>query len=142
LYHEYSNMTISGNQKIEDRRDTVSSRRSLSTMLSDTGPVSPAIPSKHTGTTHTPSRIYMGQTGKGDEPVTDEHRKDVKGLAQLFWQLHMNEKARTSGLITSSMYEYAKDALHKEIAILEALCYNECHKAGGNSGFEICTATA
>jgi hypothetical protein len=135
-------MTTIGNQKIEDRRDTVSSRRSFSTMLSDTGPVSPAIPSKQTGTTHNPSRIYMGQKGKGDEPMTDGCRKDVKDLAQLFWQLHMNEKARSSGLITSSMYEYAKNALHKEIAILEALCYNECHKAGGDSGFKICTATA
>ncbi len=136
-------MTTAGTYKIEDRRDTVlNSSQPTQTTLRDTNSVSPANKVNQSCTTHDPCRIYMGQTGKGDEPVTDTHRRDVKNLAQLLWQLHMNEAARTNGLITASMYEFAKDALHKDIAKLSALCYNECHKAGGNSGFEVCTATA
>ena len=73
--------------------------------------------------------------------MSDEHLELVKDLAYLKWELLANELAKENGLITTSMYEFARDALQKEIAALEFLCYNHARE-GGNSGTEICTATA
>ena len=74
--------------------------------------------------------------------MTEEHHERVKELAYLKWELLANESAKKNGLITTSMYEFARDALQKDIAILEQLCYNVDDTGGGNRGIEICAATA
>jgi len=70
----------------------------------------------------------------------DDHLDRVRELAYLKWQLLANESARANGLITASMYEFARDTLQKDIASLEYLCYNVNSRGGSNSGIKICTA--
>jgi hypothetical protein len=132
-------MTTTNSQKLNDRRDTV--LNISKTTLVNVGAVSTVHLTKHACTTNRPSRIHMEQRDKGGEAVQDKHRDKVRDLAFLRWQLHANEGARASGLITAAMYEFARDALHKDIAILEALCYTDSHKVGGDSGFEVCSTT-
>lgn len=55
--------------------------------------------------------------------MTNEHLNRVKDLAFLKLELAANESAKANGLITTSMYEFARDALKKDIASLETLCY-------------------
>ncbi len=45
-------------------------------------------------------------------------------LANLLLQMKMNEKAFEAGVISRRMYEYAKQNLTNEIALLEKICYN------------------
>ena len=39
----------------------------------------------------------------------------IEDLAFLYWQFHANEKAYAAKLITTAMYEYARDELQKTI---------------------------
>lgn len=72
----------------------------------------------------------------------DEHLDRVRELAYLKWQLLANEAARVDGLITASMYEFARDTLQKDIATLEYLCYNVNNRGGSNIGTKMGSATA
>lgn len=74
--------------------------------------------------------------------MTDEHLNRVRDLAFLKWELAANESARANGLITTTMYEFARDALQKDIAALEKLCYTKVQNGGGSDGIEVHTATA
>lgn len=74
--------------------------------------------------------------------MQDEHRERVEELAYLKWEFLANESARKDGVITAAMYEFARDALKKDIATLERLCYNIGKQGGGNDGIESCAATA
>lgn len=72
--------------------------------------------------------------------MEDEQYARVRELASLKWELLENESARAEGLITVSMYEYARDALKKDIAALELLCYKGNCSGGGNNGIKARTA--
>ncbi len=69
----------------------------------------------------------------------DEHLDRVRELAYLKWQFLANESAKANGLITASMYEFARDKLQKDIASLEYVCYNVNRIGGSNNGTKICT---
>lgn len=64
--------------------------------------------------------IYMGQ---GGDAVGESIRQEVEDLSFALWQQSANEKAYERGLITQSMYEYAKSELHRIIESLSSLCY-------------------
>lgn len=74
--------------------------------------------------------------------MTDERLDEVRDLAFLKWELVLNESAKTNGMITSPMYEYAREALKKEIAALEKICYTTNRKGDGDHGIEGHPATA
>lgn len=74
--------------------------------------------------------------------MKDEHLDRVRDLAFLKWELAANESAKANGLITTSMYEFARDVLKKEIVSLEILCYNTDRNGGDNSGIKVHAATA
>ena len=93
------------------------------------------------GTISNPVCIGIKQTSKGGGAMGDEHLDRVRELAYLKWQLLANESARANGLITASMYEFARDTLKKDIASLEYLCYNVNSRGGSNIGIKIDSAT-
>lgn len=62
--------------------------------------------------------------------MTDRHPDWVKDLAFLQWELAANESARADGVITSAMYEYAREALRKEMASME----KSWEQGGGDDG--------
>lgn len=64
------------------------------------------------------------------------HLDRVRDLAFLKWELATNESAKADGLITTAMYEFARDALKKDIAFLEKLCYNSNQNGGDTSGIK------
>lgn len=68
--------------------------------------------------------------------MTDKQRNRVEDLAFLKLELSLNESAKANGLITTSMYEYARDTLKKDIASLEILCYNTHQNGGDDSGIK------
>lgn len=72
--------------------------------------------------------------------MEDEQHDRVKKLAFLKWELLANESAKEKGMITAAMYEFARDALKKDIAALELLCYNGNCTGGGNNGIKVRTA--
>ena len=71
-----------------------------------------------------------------------EHRERVENLAWLKWMLLANESAREKGLITDSMYGFAKKELQRDIGALEAICYNVNYKGDGGNGIKACAETA
>ena len=74
--------------------------------------------------------------------MTQKQRDRVRDLAFLKWELAANHSAKADGLITVSMYEFARDALQKEIAVLEKLCNGTSGNGGDNGGAKVHTAGA
>ncbi|MCL1883159.1 MAG: hypothetical protein FWF81_05325 [Defluviitaleaceae bacterium] len=48
----------------------------------------------------------------------------TQDLAFAHWKYNANEMAYSAKLITTAMYEYARDELHKTIEYLSTLRYN------------------
>ena len=53
-----------------------------------------------------------------------ENREKVENLAFANWQYQANERAYENKIITTAMYEFAKEKLQKKIDNLSELCYN------------------
>jgi len=49
---------------------------------------------------------------------------EMSELAFAHWQQYANEKAYAAKLITKAMYEFARDEIHKTIALLSQARYN------------------
>ena len=50
--------------------------------------------------------------------------ENVETLAFTYWQYNANEKAYEKGMITKTMYEYAREELCKSIDRLSKACYS------------------
>ena len=59
----------------------------------------------------------------------------VGDLAHLHWKFKANEKLYAANMITTHMYNFARDSLLRDIANLEKLCYVISHKDGVGNGF-------
>lgn len=52
-----------------------------------------------------------------------ENREYIEDLAFANWQFKANEAAYNNKLITTDMYEFAKEKIQKKIDNLSSLCY-------------------